>query len=219
VEADFYPAKLASTKFLTHYATRLNSVEVNYTFRAFPTDKSLTGWITATPESFKFAVKAHQSITHINRLRNAGDATLKFISSLKPVQEAGKLGPLLFQLPPTLKCDLSVLAHFLKELPNDVQSAFEFRHESWFQKEVFAAMSNANAALCLAEDDDLVTPEILTADFCYIRLRKKSYPPKARKNIARKVQGIGKKRDVFVYYRHEDSSDNAFYAEDLLGNS
>ena len=97
---DFYPAKLSSANFLGFYAGRLNSVEVNYTFRSFPTEKLLGNWIAATPPDFKFAVKAHQSITHIKRLKNVADATAKFIASLKPLQEANKLGPVLFQLPP-----------------------------------------------------------------------------------------------------------------------
>src|ERR1700682_5593439 len=94
---DFYPAKLAANKFLSHYATRLNSVELNYTFRRFPTDKLLRGWIDATTPHFKFAIKAHQAITHVKRLRDASELTAKFISSLLPLQEANKLGPVLFQ--------------------------------------------------------------------------------------------------------------------------
>src|SRR5580692_4557379 len=101
----FYPAKLASAKFLTYYANRLNTVEVNYTFRRFPTEKLLKGWSDATPDGFKFAVKAHQSITHVKRLRGAADLTGKFVSSLETLQQARKLGPVLFQLPPFLKCD------------------------------------------------------------------------------------------------------------------
>jgi uncharacterized protein YecE (DUF72 family) len=214
----FYPAKLASAKFLTYYATRLNSVEVNYTFRTFPTEELLTGWVAATPSNFKFAVKAHQSITHIKRLRSAAGATSKFFSSLQPLQEAGKLGPVLFQLPPFLKYDLALLTIFLKELPNNMRSTFEFRHESWFRDDVFAALREANTALCLAESDKLVTPNVLTADFCYMRLRKESYPAKARKDIAKKVLDIARKREVFAYLKHEETPQNARYAEDLLGN-
>jgi uncharacterized protein YecE (DUF72 family) len=102
---DFYPAKLSSAKFLNYYAGRLNSVEVNYTFRSLPTEKLLTGWMAETPPGFKFAIKANQAITHIQRLRSADKATSEFIDSLLPLKEAGKLGPVLFQLPPNLKCD------------------------------------------------------------------------------------------------------------------
>src|SRR3984957_11358057 len=99
---DFYPAKLAAGKFLSYYATRLNSVELNYTFRRFPTQKLLDGWIASTPADFKFAVKAHQNITHIKRLRDTSSFPTDFLAALDPMQEAGKLGPVLFQLPPFL---------------------------------------------------------------------------------------------------------------------
>src|SRR5580658_7985480 len=128
----FYPAKLASAKFLGYYSSRLNSVEVNYTFRGFPTEKLLGNWIAATPPDFKFAVKAHQSITHVKRLKNVADSTAKFIASLKPLHDVDKLGPILFQLPPNLKCDLTVLRDFLATLPKSARCAIEFRHASWF---------------------------------------------------------------------------------------
>jgi uncharacterized protein YecE (DUF72 family) len=212
----FYPAKLAPAKFLTYYATRLNSVEVNYTFRTFPTKKLLTGWVAATPPNFTFAVKAHQSITHIKRLRSAAAAASKFFASLQPLQKADRLGPVLFQLPPFLKYDLPLLTDFLKGLPGRARSAFEFRHESWFRDDVFAVLREANAALCLAESDKLVTPDVLTADFCYMRLRKESYQAKARRDIANRVLDIAKKRKVFAYFKHEETPENARYAEDLL---
>jgi len=105
----FYPAKLDSANFLAHYATRLNSVEVNYTFRSQLTRKLLSEWIAATPPHFIFAVKAHQSISHIKRLRGAARQTAKFLKSLEPLRAAGKLGPVLFQLPPNFKCDVARL--------------------------------------------------------------------------------------------------------------
>ncbi len=125
---DFYPPKLSSAKFLSYYSGRLNSVELNYTFRRWPTAKLLAGWVAATPPDFKFAVKAHQTITHIKRLREAAEFTKEFISSLEPLAEAGKLGPILFQLPPFLKCDVPRLSEFLAKLPRHARAAFEFRH-------------------------------------------------------------------------------------------
>src|SRR5713101_7859323 len=109
---DFYPAKLASAKFLNHYASRLNTVEVNYTFRRFPTEKLLRGWIAATPVNFKFAIKAHQKITHMARLRDVADFTSDFLRSLQPLDQEKKLGAVLFQLPPFLKCDVALLKDF-----------------------------------------------------------------------------------------------------------
>jgi uncharacterized protein YecE (DUF72 family) len=156
---NFYLAKLASAKFLGYYSSRLNSVEVNYTFRGFPTENLLGNWIAATPPDFKFAVKAHQSITNIKRLKNIADATAKFVDSLKPLRVAGKLGPVLFQLPPNLKFDLKLLQNFLEELPDSTRCAVEFRHPSWFVDDMFSALKKRNVALCLAESDEIVTPE------------------------------------------------------------
>src|SRR5258708_19557354 len=123
---DFYPAKLASAKFLNHYATRLNAVEVNYTFRRFPTEKLLRGWIEATPAGFQFAIKAHQKITHVARLRNVADFTPDFVRSLQPLDAEKKLGPVLFQLPPFLTFDVSLLHHFPAGLPSSFPPAFAF---------------------------------------------------------------------------------------------
>ena len=213
---EFYPAKLASAKFLAYYGTRLNSVEVNYTFRRYVTEKLLAGWIAATPEQFKFAVKAHQAITHTKRLRDAAETTASFLASLKPLREAGKLGPVLFQLPPFLKCDLARLDDFLAGLPRDARAAFEFRHSSWFAHEVYERLGRANVALCQAESEKLETPDIATADFAYFRLRKEKYSPSAHNTVKVKVAAAAQRGDVFVYFKHEDTPEGALYAESLL---
>jgi uncharacterized protein YecE (DUF72 family) len=213
---DFYPAKLSSAKFLGFYASRLNSVEVNYTFRSFPTEKLLGNWIAATPPDFKFAVKAHQSITHIKRLKNVTDATAKFITSLKPLEEANKLGPVLFQLPPNLKFDLKLLQDFLAELPDKTRCTIEFRNASWFVEDVFGALARRNVALCLAESDDLVTIDKQTADFCYLRLRKEGYSADDRTAISRRVRSLAQHVEVFAYYKHFDAPECPLQAEELL---
>jgi uncharacterized protein YecE (DUF72 family) len=212
----FYPAKLASARFLNHYATRLNTVESNYTFRSVPSEKSLAGWIAATPESFRFAVKAHQSITHIKRLRDAQYSVEEFVQSIEPLREAGRLGPILFQLPPNFKADATRLSDFLGILPSSFRAAIEFRHESWFTDDVFRLLREANVALCHAESEDLVTPDVHTADFSYVRLRKQEYSPKTRKQIVDRVTALAGRGDTFVYFKHEDSPDGAIYAEELL---
>jgi uncharacterized protein YecE (DUF72 family) len=213
---DFYPAKLASAKFLGYYASKLNSVEVNYTFRSFPTEKLLDNWIAATPPEFKFAIKAHQSITHIKRLKNAADATAKFIASLKPLREANKLGPVLFQLPPNLKFDLKLLQDFLEGLPDKTQCAIEFRHSSWFVEDVFGALTKENVALCSAESDELVTPDKQTADFSYLRLRKEGYSANDRQAVARRMRSLAQHGEVFAYYMHFDAPECPLQAEGLL---
>ena len=213
---EFYPAKLASAKFLGYYATRLNSVEVNYTFRRYVTAKLLAGWIAATPADFHFAVKANQAITHVKRLREAGEQTANFIATLDPLREARKLGPVLFQLPPFLKCDLDRLKDFVSMLPRGVRAAMEFRHVSWFADEVYEVLSKANVALCVAESEKIETPDVATADFAYLRLRKADYSPSARKAVAKRVSTAALRGDVFVYFKHEDTPEGALCAEGLL---
>jgi uncharacterized protein YecE (DUF72 family) len=215
---DFYPAKLPAAKFLSHYSARLNSVEVNYTFRRFPSQKLLQGWIEATPPDFKFAFKAHQRITHFMRLRDAAGQTSDFVGALEPMRKANKLGPVLFQLPPHLKLDLNLLEDFLAGLPKQICAAFEFRHSSWFNDEVFTALRNANAALCQAESEDIVTPQVSTADFSYLRLRNESYSVKARNEIAERVKKLVQSGDVFTYFKHEEAAEGALYAEGLLSS-
>jgi len=213
---DFYPTKLASAKFLEYYATRLNSVEVNYTFRSSVTKSLLSDWIAATPADFKFAVKAHQSITHIKRLRGVAKITSQFLASLEPLRKGRKLGPILFQLPPNFKCDIPRLEEFLEQLPRDTRAAMEFRHPSWFVEAVYERLRRARIALCQAESEKLETPEVATANFRYFRLRKDKYSTRARKAIRQKIIEAARSGDVFAYFKHEDSPDGALYAENLL---
>lgn len=216
----FYPAKLASKKFLEFYATRLNSVEVNYSFRRFVTEKLLAGWIATTPPHFQFTMKANQAITHVKRLREAADFTRSFLGSLQPLVEAGKLGCVLFQLPPFLKSDPELLKEFLAVLPRQVRCAFEFRHASWFTEKIYSLLRGANAALCLAESEKLVVPEVETADFVYFRLRKPEYSPAERKSLKEKASRLNATgKDVYVYFKHEDTPEGAHYAEELLATS
>ena len=214
---DFYPAKLASAKFLGYYGTRLNSVELNYTFRRRVTEKLLSGWIAATPLDFKFAVKANQSITHVLRLRDAAKATLEFVGSLDPLRDAGKLGPVLFQLPPFLKCDLARLEEFLAALPAGTRAAMEFRHESWFSDDVYKLMRKANVALCQAESEKIETPDVATADLhLFPAAERRLFRERAQSAVRRKWRMPPADGDVFVYFKHEDTPEGALYAEALL---
>ena len=210
---DFYPAKLSAPRFLNHYAERLNSVEVNYTFGRRVSEDLLQRWAAAVPEHFRFAVKAHRRITHSKRLRDAAAITAEFLASLEPLRTAKKLGPVLFQLPGNFKCDVGRLREFLASLPAEVRATFEFRHESWFTEEVYATLRKAGAALCLAEDEKLTTPEVVTTDFCYLRLRKKRY---SRKAVVERLHRLATSRDVFVYFKHDETPVGALRAEALL---
>jgi uncharacterized protein YecE (DUF72 family) len=214
---DFYPAKLAQTKFLQYYATRLNAVEVNFTFRQLLKETTAQKWIAETPARFRLSVKAHQVITHIKRLKNAEDFVPRFLSTIEPLARAGKLGPVLFQLPPNLKADAKLLEDFMSIVPRAVPSAFEFRHESWFSDEVFDLLKMNNRALCIAETEERVTPDVVTADFCYYRYRKPSYTPEERRAmVSRIAEHRSEGRDVFAYFKHEETPEGALYAVDIL---
>jgi uncharacterized protein YecE (DUF72 family) len=215
---EFYPQKVPQARFLEHYGTRLNSVEINYTFRRSASESTLTKWRQATPEGFRFSVKAHQRITHFARLKaEAAEPTEFFLRSIEPLRAAGRLGAVLFQLPPNMKLDLERLYAFLKLLPDDIRATFEFRHESWFEEATYAALRDHNAALCQAESDELTVPDVVTADFVYLRLRKTAYDEADRGAIRGKVQGLlAAGQDVFLYFKHEDTPEGALYAEELL---
>src|SRR6266699_2098796 len=126
---DFYPSNLSAKNFLSHYAQHLNSVEINYTFRRLPAASTLENWVRATPPQFIFALKGHQRITHILRLKEVEQATERFFNAIAPLRAAKRLGPILFQLPPHFQCNLEVLGEFLALLPPDLRYAFEFRHD------------------------------------------------------------------------------------------
>src|SRR5947208_14549111 len=175
----FYPEKLAQKKILGYYATRLNTVEVNFTFRQLVKETTIQNWMQETPPHFRFGVKAHQVITHIKRLKKTEDFIPRFLGTIEPLAQAGKLGPVLFQLPPNLKADAKLLEEFLAVLPRGVVSAFEFRHESWFTDEIFALLKSCNRALCVAETEERVTPDVVTADFCSYGYRRPSYAREA----------------------------------------
>ncbi|MGA2600756.1 MAG: DUF72 domain-containing protein [Bryobacteraceae bacterium] len=213
---DFYPAKLASKKFLEHYAQRLNAVEINYTFRRLPSLTTLEGWVNAAPAGFVFPVKAHMRITHIQKLKPS-EFTDVFYRAIDPLRTAGRLGPVLFQLAPTLKCDTALLADFLPTLPSDLRSAFEFRHASWLSDPVYELLQKHGAALCLAESERLVAPEVVTANFVYSRLRKAEYTAQDREEIGNRVEQIlDSGKDAYVFFKHEETPEGVLYAQELL---
>ena len=213
----FYPEKLAQTKFLTYYASQLNTVEVNLTFRQLLKDTTAQKWISQTPEHFRFGVKAHQVITHIKRLKGAGEFVRRFFDTIQPLAEARKLGPVLFQLPPNMKADPILLEEFLVTLPRGVPIAFEFRHESWFADDVFSCLKAHNRALCVAETEERVTPDVTTADFAYYRYRKPEYTDEERAAMLRRMhEHLAAGRDVFAYFKHEETPQGAIYAVDVL---
>jgi uncharacterized protein YecE (DUF72 family) len=213
----FYPAKLPSKSFLKHYAGRLNCVEINYTFRRLPSASTLANWVEATPAGFVFAVKANQRITHILRLKNAGDATELFFKMIDPLRTSRRLGPILFQLPPQLKCDIALLHDYLDLLPAGMRYAFEFRHTSWLDEQVYDELRRRNISLCVAESEKLEVPEVITADFVYYRLRKPDYSEEDIAQIAaRSKEMLAGGRDLYLMFKHEETPEGALNAEKLL---
>jgi uncharacterized protein YecE (DUF72 family) len=213
---DFYPADLSSKKYLSYYAQRLNSVEINYTYHRLPSVSTLEGWVEQTPASFVFVLKAHQKLTHIFRLKK-NEFTQLFFKAIDPLRSARRLGAVLFQLPPNMKMDLDLLAGFLDDVPPEVRLTFEFRHPSWLVDPVYGLLEKRGVALCLAESEKLVVPERITADFVYFRLRKESYSAEERAEIAARTGALLETgKDVFVFFKHEDTPAGALYAEELV---
>jgi uncharacterized protein YecE (DUF72 family) len=213
---DFYPAKVAAKDFLKHYATRLNAVEINYTFRQLPSVSTLEKWVEATPAEFVFACKAHQRITHILRLKES-EFVGAFFRAIDPLRTARRLGPVLFQLAPNFKCDVALLASFVEKLPSEIRCAFEFRNASWLTDEVYQLLEKHGIALCLAESDKFEVPQVITSAFVYVRLRKDDYSTDERAEISARVHHLlADGRDVYVFFKHEDTPAGALYAEELL---
>jgi uncharacterized protein YecE (DUF72 family) len=214
---DFYPDKLPSAKFLDYYATRLNAVEVNYTYRRIASVSTFEKWIAATPDGFLFLPKAHMKITHTLKLADAEEFTRYFLESLEPLRAAGKLGPVLFQLPPSFKADYERLGGFLRLLPKNVEAAFEFRNATWFDERIYGLLRETNTGLCLAENENLETPPVLTADFVYLRLRKPDYSVSELASVDYRIrQYLANRYRTFAVFKHEDTAAGALNAEKLL---
>lgn len=200
----FYPADVSEKQFLQYYATQLNSVEIDYTFYRMPNAKTIEGWKNSTPPEFRFAIKASQQITHRERLKVPSDALSYFLTMVPGLES--RLGLVLYQLPPFLKCDVQKLDMFASALPRGVAAAFEFRHESWFVDDVYRILRNHNLGLCIHDADDHTTPLEVTASLTYLRLRRSEY------DAARRTDWINRMRswaengiETFAYIKHEDN--------------
>lgn len=214
---DFYPASVPAKKLLEYYATRLNSVEVNYTFRSLPSASTVNSWLASTGGDFRFSFKAPQRITHVLRLKNCAEALDKFTGSISPVREAGRLGVILFQLPPNMKVDVDRLQAFLEVVRSArLRICFEFRHPSWFESSIYALLREYSAALCVAESDELTTPDEVTAPFACYRLRKTNYSPSDLEVIAGRLRDRAQRGDVFAYFKHENEPTGALHATSVL---
>ena len=213
----FYPQTLAQKKFLEYYATQLNSVEVNYTFRQLPTESMLAGWLAASGAGFRFSFKAPQRLTHILRLKDCSDTVAALSRALAPVVATGQMGVVLFQLPPNFKADVPRLNSFLVDADAcELRMAFEFRHSTWFCDETYAVLRHHGVALCVAESEDLETPDVATAPFTCYRFRKSEYSAAQLDVIENTLRRRSAQGDVFAYFKHEEQPTGAICAVDML---
>jgi uncharacterized protein YecE (DUF72 family) len=210
----FYPEKLPSAKMLAFYAGHFNSVEVNYTFYRMPTAPLLEGWARGTPDGFTFTLKAPRRITHDSKLQRCEDLTQAFCRTASTL--GGKLGALLFQLPPTFKRNDAVLDGFLSLIPEGTCAAFEFRHVSWHDEAVFEALRRRNVALCIADSEKMSTPIVSTADYAYFRLRDEGYGPADIERWAGVVRAQKTADRAYVYFKHEEQGKGPEFATLLM---
>jgi uncharacterized protein YecE (DUF72 family) len=216
-KGSFYPSDLKADDFLRFYASRLHAVEINNTFYRMPTEKLLVSWTGQVPEDFTFVLKASQRITHRKRLKECGEELQYFLRTANTL--GAKLGPTLFQLPPNLKKDLPRLQDFLTLLPTASRAAFEFRHPSWFDEEVYGLLRVHGAALVAAEadpeDSAVATTFVPTADWGYLRLRRKAYDRAALAAWAARIREAGWD-EAFVFFKHEDGATGPRLAAEFM---
>ena len=216
-KGSFYPADLAAARMLPYYAARFSTVEINYTFYRMPSEKLLAGWTAQVPKTFRFTLKAPRRITHDAKLLNCEDLTSTFC--LVAATLGDQLGSLLFQLPPTLKKDVPRLDAFLDSLPPRAPAAFEFRHLSWFDEEVFDRLRKHGRALCVADSEKLETPLEITGGFGYFRLRDEGYQAADIEEWARRINAHrGSCRDIYVYFKHEERGLGPDFARQLIAH-
>ncbi|MFQ6046572.1 MAG: DUF72 domain-containing protein [Gemmatimonadales bacterium] len=197
----FYPVSTKPDQMLGYYGTRFPTVEINNTFYRMPRESVLETWASQVPDTFRFVLKASRRITHLQRLKDV-DGPLSYLINAATVL-GSRLGPLLFQLPPNMKKDLSRLEVFLSLLPEGRRAAVEFRDESWFEDDVYDALHSCNAALCVADTDEKPGQIVATADWGYLRLRRAAYDDASLTTWA---QSVGRQpwRDAFVFFKHEE---------------
>ena len=214
----FYPADVKAKDLLRHYATRLATNEVNYTFNHLPTQRNIDSWKEQTPEDFLFALKASQFITHIKKLEEPTKTLPPFFDAVRPLGD--RLGPILFQTPPWLKRNDELLSMFVVALPDDARVALEVRDPSWYADDVYGLLRARNVSLVHAEGERAPSPlETIgeTADFAYIRLRaREGYDAAAVATWAERLQAVrASGKDVYTYFRHDDDGSNGVAAEAL----
>lgn len=210
----FYPEKLPATEMLRYYSEHFHAVELNNTFYRTPQPSMVESWKSQVPENFRFSVKASQGITHFRRLANASDATRRMLEAISGLEN--RLGVVIFRLPSDMKKDLPRLKAFLKQLPPDTPVAFDFRHPTWFDEDVFTLLRNENRALVVSDTEDLPTVyKEKTADWGYLRLRRMKYSESELKKWIKWMRAQQWK-DAYVFFRHEDEGTGPKLATQFL---
>jgi uncharacterized protein YecE (DUF72 family) len=213
-KGNFYPADLPAKEMLSYYSRRLPAVEINNTFYRLPQPSMIENWKAQVPGSFRFSIKATQRITHIKRLNNVADETKYLLETASLLEQ--RLGVVLFQLPPNLKKDVERLKGFLDLPKPDLRTAFEFRHESWFDDETFALLRERDSALVVSDTDEKPLTEIIsTARWGYLRLRRTAYDENDLVEWMKRVQNQ-KWKDAFVFFKHEDEGTGPKLAAQFL---
>jgi uncharacterized protein YecE (DUF72 family) len=211
----FYPDDISKGAMLGFYAGRFDAVEINSTWYRMPSDSMLEQWAAEVPESFRFVLKANRQITHFKRLKPEAMEPLEYFWS-RATALGDRLGPVLFQLPPNLKKDLPRLRDFLAGGPSGIRAAFEFRHESWLDDDVYSILAEHSAALVIAQTEDVETPLVATADWGYLRLRKVDYGEGEVEAWAERV-ATQPWREAYVFFKHEDEGTGPQLATRFLG--
>jgi uncharacterized protein YecE (DUF72 family) len=212
----FYPEGLKNREMLAYYASRFPSVEINYTFRRYPSEKSLTTWREQTPEHFRFTLKANQRITHFKRLADTDDDVRDFLAAAKVLGD--RLGTVLYQCPPSLHYDRALIETFVGYLPPQPRAAMEFRHPSW--REARELLLAQGVAWCVAETDeqDPGPDDLSWEPFGFLRLRKTEYTDDELEAWADRIApALEAGHDVFCYFKHEDEGASPKMADRLLG--
>jgi uncharacterized protein YecE (DUF72 family) len=198
----FYPEDIKADGMLGFYASKFPTIEINNTFYRLPKEHVLLDWASQVPDAFTFAIKASQRITHHTRLKVESQSLVEYL--LKNTSAlADKLGPILFQLPPNLKKDIPRLQNFLTYLPEDRRYTFEFRHDTWFDEDVFTVLRDRDIALCISESAELKCPVVCTATWGYLRLHKLDYDQAALGEWAKCVASQNW-TDAYVYLKHDE---------------
>lgn len=213
-KGNFYPENISADEMLSYYAKQFSTVELNNTFYRLPKQEVFENQASEVPSDFRFSVKVPRRITHIKRLKDTKENVEYLFKVLAPFKK--KFEVILVQLPPNFKKDMKRLEDFIKDLPDNINTAFEFRHPSWFEPEVYDLLKNYKCTLCLSDTDEAPVSELInTSSWGYLRLRGSSYTKNELSKWMKKIE-MQNWEKVFIYFKHEDEGKGAKFAQELI---